>query len=80
VAGSASSTPASPAVAASPGGRLVGGGPRASEDPVLSSYARCLEAELLVVWRRVPKRALVTYTYDISGNQVREGTFTSFSP
>lgn len=41
-----------------------------SEDQVLSSYARCLEAELLAVWRRVPKRALVTYTYDLSGNQI----------
>ncbi len=40
------------------------------EDPVLSSYSRCLEAELLAVWRRVPKKALVTYTYDMSGNEV----------
>ena len=29
-----------------------------SEDPVLQSYARCLESDLLSVWRRVPKRAL----------------------
>jgi mediator of RNA polymerase II transcription subunit 13 len=27
-----------------------------SDDPVLQSYARCIEAELLSVWRRVPKR------------------------
>ncbi len=48
--------------------------PPCSEDQVLSSYSKCLEAELLAVWRRVPKRALVTYTYDMSGmpNQVRE--------
>ena len=26
------------------------------EDPVLQSYGRCLEAELLTVWRRVPGR------------------------
>ena len=41
-----------------------------NEDPVLSSYANCLEAEILCVWRRVPKRALVTYEYDESGNAV----------
>lgn len=40
------------------------------EDQVLQSFSRCLEAELLVVWRRVPKRDLVTYTIDMSGNQV----------
>ena len=28
------------------------------QDAVLSSYGRCLEAELLAVWRRVPRRAL----------------------
>ena len=31
-----------------------------SEDPVLTSYARCLESDLLTVWRRVPKRALTS--------------------
>ena len=25
------------------------------QDPVLSTYGRCLEAELLAVWRRVPR-------------------------
>ena len=29
------------------------------QDAVLQSYGRCLEAELLAVWRRVPRRALV---------------------
>lgn len=33
-------------------------------DPVLASFSRCLNSELLCVWRRVPKRALVTYSYD----------------
>lgn len=42
-----------------------------AEDRVLQSYASCLEAEFLSVWRRVPKRALVTYTYDqMTGNQI----------
>ena len=40
-----------------------------SEDAVLQSYAQCLQAEFLSVWRRVPRRALVTYTYDQMGNQ-----------
>ena len=31
-----------------------------SEDPVLQSFARCLESELLSVWRRVPRRALLS--------------------
>ena len=44
----------------------------AADDPVLSSFRRCLESELLAVWRRVPKGALVTYTYDMSGTQVRQ--------
>ncbi len=43
-----------------------------TEDQVLQSYAHCLEAEFLSVWRRVPKRALITYTYDMSGNQVAQ--------
>ena len=31
----------------------------ASEDAVLNSFSRCLNAELLAVWRRVPRRALI---------------------
>ena len=31
----------------------------AGQDAVLQSYGQCLEAELLAVWRRVPRRALV---------------------
>lgn len=31
----------------------------AGQDAVLQSYGRCLESELLAVWRRVPRRALV---------------------
>ncbi len=72
---------ASPAGAGGPGtpGQQQRGAPASghtcSEDQVLSSYSRCLEAELLAVWRRVPKRALVSYTYDMSGNQVRGEQF-----
>jgi len=52
----------------------VSGGtqPDALEDPVLASFSRCLEAGLLGVWRRVPRRALVTYSFDMSGNQVKQ--------
>ena len=39
-------------------------------DPVLASYAKCLEADLLAVWRRVPKRALLTSNFDQFGNPV----------
>ena len=42
------------------------------EDQVLQSYAQCLSAEFLSVWRRVPRRALVTYTYDQMGNQIAQ--------
>jgi hypothetical protein len=41
-----------------------------SEDPVLASFSRCLESELLAVWRRVPKKDLITYTFDMSGNRI----------
>ncbi len=37
-------------------------------DAVLSSFAKCLENDLLVVWRRVPKKALLTVNYDSFGN------------
>jgi hypothetical protein len=40
------------------------------EDPILHSFTRCLEAGLLAVWRRVPRRHLVTYSFDPAGNQV----------
>ena len=42
-------------------------GLEASDDPVLQSYARCLESELLSVWRRVPRRALLSQcsSYDM---------------
>ena len=40
------------------------------DDLVLSSYRRCLERDILSVWRRVPKRSLITYDIDESGNQV----------
>ena len=43
----------------------------AADDSVLSSFRRCLESELLAVWRRVPKSELVTYTFDMSGTKVR---------
>lgn len=39
--------------------------PNFSEDPVLSSFSRCLDSELLAVWRRVPKKDLVTFSYDM---------------
>ena len=41
-----------------------------TEDPVLASFARCLQSELLSVWRRVPKKDLVTYTIDMTGNRI----------
>ena len=41
-----------------------------AEDPFLSSYTRCLDAELLAVWRRAPKKDLITYTIDMSGNRI----------
>ena len=39
----------------------------ACDDPVLQSYARCLESDLLSVWRRVPKKALASNcsSYDL---------------
>jgi mediator of RNA polymerase II transcription subunit 13 len=42
------------------------------EDPVLASFALCLEAGLLAVWRRVPRRCLVDYSFDNAGNQVKQ--------
>ena len=39
-------------------------------DPVLLSFSRCLEAGLLAVWRRVPRRCLVTYSFDPAGKRV----------
>ena len=42
------------------------------EDPVLLSFSRCLEAGLLAVWRRVPRRCLVTYSFDPAGKRERE--------
>ena len=39
------------------------------EDPVLLSFSRCLEAGLLAVWRRVPRRCLVTYSFDPAGER-----------
>ena len=39
------------------------------EDPVLLSFSRCLEAGLLAVWRRVPRRCLVTYSFDPAGKR-----------
>jgi hypothetical protein len=41
------------------------------EDPVLASFALCLDAGLLAVWRRVPRRCLVDYSFDNAGNQGR---------
>ena len=68
---SESSPPHPPSASPAPGASRAGGGglraPACSEDQVLSSYARCLDKELLAVWRRVPKRALVTFTCDLSG-------------
>ena len=40
------------------------------EDHVLASFSRCIDSELLSVWRKVPKRDLVTYTIDMSGNRI----------
>lgn len=44
-----------------------------SEDPVLQSYAKCLESELLSVWRRVPRRALLSNcsSYDMPTSSSR---------
>ena len=43
-------------------------------DAVLSSFAKCLEADLLAVWRRVPKRALLTScNFDSFGNPQKTG-------
>ena len=43
------------------------------DDPVLLSFSRCLESGLLAVWRRVPRRCLVTYSFDPAGeSQDRE--------
>ena len=39
------------------------------QDAVLASYGRCLEAELLAVWRRVPRRALQDNSYGGGGGQ-----------
>ena len=37
------------------------------DDPVLISFSKCLEAGLLAVWRRVPRRCLVNYSFDAAG-------------
>lgn len=42
-------------------------------DAVLSSFAKCLEADLLAVWRRVPKRTLLDANSDPFGNPVKKG-------
>ena len=42
------------------------------EDPVLVSFSKCLEAGLLAVWRRVPRRCLVTYSFDAAGNPSKQ--------
>ena len=42
-------------------------------DAVLSSFAKCLENDLLAVWRRVPKRSLLTCNFDNFGNPVNKG-------
>ena len=42
------------------------------EDPILLTFSRCLEAGLLAVWRRVPRRHLVEYSFDPAGNQVSD--------
>jgi len=44
------------------------------EDPVLVSFSKCLEAGLLAVWRRVPRRCLVTYSFDAAGQQLKQPT------
>ena len=50
------------------------------EDPVLLSFSRCLEAGLLAVWRRVPRRCLVTYSFDPAGERSeRESWWSSFN-
>ena len=51
-----------------------GGAAEPADDPVLLSFSRCLEAGLLAVWRRVPRRALVTYNFDPAGNQIKQPT------
>ena len=40
---------------------------------MLSSFAKCLEADLLAVWRRVPKRALLESKFDNFGNPIKTG-------
>jgi len=52
----------------------AGGTGEPLEDPVLLSFSKCLEAGLLAVWRRVPRRSLVTYSFDQAGNQVKQPT------
>lgn len=44
-------------------------------DAVLASFAKCLENDLLAVWRRVPKRALLESltTFDNFGNPIKAG-------
>ena len=38
---------------------------------MLSSFAKCLNADLLAVWRRVPKRALLESKFDSFGNPIK---------
>ena len=55
-------------------GNQTGGTGEPLEDPVLLSFSKCLEAGLLAVWRRVPRRSLVSYSFDQAGNQVKQPT------
>ena len=55
-------------------GNQTGGTGEPLDDPVLLSFSKCLEAGLLAVWRRVPRRSLVTYSFDQAGNQVKQPT------
>ena len=42
-------------------------------DAVLSSFANCLEADLLAVWRRVPRSSLTSTNFDSFGNPTKVG-------
>jgi len=55
-------------------GNQTGGTGEPLEDPVLLSFSKCLEDGLLAVWRRVPRRSLVNYSFDQAGNQVKQPT------
>jgi hypothetical protein len=54
-------------------------------DAVLSSFAKCLEADLLAVWRRVPRRALLSCNYDMMSqnkglSNAEEAAYTEKNP